>query len=505
MWLLIVVSIVAVAVRRIRLPYTLALLLTGLGITYFKIPLGIKLTPELLLTLFLPALLFEGAMNIDIQDFQRKIKSISLFASFGVGIAIVLTGVVLHYVFKLPLSIGFLFGAIIVPTDPIVVLNIFKQLGISKNLSVIIEGESLFNDGTAIVFFKIILALIISGEVSIKAGLLEFFRVAFGGIALGFLMAYLFSKLIKNIQESFIQLTLTTVLAYGSYLVAENIYVSGVIAVVTSGLVVGNYGSRFISPISKVTIASFWEYMGFIMNSIVFLLIGEEFEVFDLAYHIKPIFIGFLVVLIARAIAVYSLSFLINKIDDTRFLTRIDESIPSKWQHVIVWGGIHGGLSMVLALSIPEALPQRQFLITIAFGVVFISLVLQGLTMAPLLNYLKLIGDKGKNLQYERLVANTIMYSSAENEIKKLYDSKIISRKIYNKYSKEYQSKREKAEKEINQIIKKYPSLQHAQREEVLSAVKIVKKSTLLESFRKGLISEEVMNEINSEIERESA
>lgn len=496
-------SIVSIAVRKIRLPYTLALIFTGLGITYFNIPIGIKFTPELLLTLFLPALLFEGAMNINIRDFSKNIKSISLFASFGVAIAIILTGVVMHYIFSIPLSLGFLFGAMIVPTDPIVVLNIFKQLGISKNLSVIIEGESLFNDGTAIVFFKIILALIVSGEASIKMGIFEFLRVAFGGIAFGFILGYLFSMILKKINESFIQLTLTTILAYGSYLIAENLHISGVIAVVTSGLVTGNYATKFISPTSRITIASFWEYLGFILNSVVFLLIGEEFELFDLLRHSRPILIGFFIVIIARAISVYVLSFLINRIGESKFLNLISESIPMKWQHAVIWGGIHGGLSMVLALSLPPTLPERQFLITITFGVVFISLVLQGFTMAPLLDWLGLSGKKEKNQEYELLVAKTLMCSSAELELQRLFNSKIITKKVYAIYHRKFKYQRKIYERKINEILRKNPLLEKAQKAEVESAILLAKKSTLLDTVRKGLISDETMSSILEEIDKD--
>ncbi len=235
--ILIIVSIVAIAVRRIRLPYTLALIITGLALTFFTFPATQGLAeqfPELLLTLFLPALLFEGAMNINTEELSNNIKTITLLSVVGVTLSVIICGISIHYLLGLSWSLSFIFGALISPTDPIAVIRIFKELGVSKKLSTIVEAESLFNDGTGIIIFKIIVGLVASGVIDPKYAILEFVRLTFGGLVLGAFVGYLASRIIKNIDDRMIQISITTIVAYGGYILAENLSLSGVIAVAAS-------------------------------------------------------------------------------------------------------------------------------------------------------------------------------------------------------------------------------------------------------------------------------
>ncbi|MBN2367770.1 Na+/H+ antiporter [Candidatus Woesearchaeota archaeon] len=505
LWILLIVSVVSVIVRRIKMPYTLGLIFAGLTISVLKVPLGITLTPELLFFIFLPGLLFEGAMNIDTEQLFRNIKAISLFAVFGLLLSVFAAGSVFHYVLGVPWEISFLFAAMIAPTDPIAVLAIFKRLGVSKRLAVLLEGESLFNDGTGIVLFGLFLSLITTGTFSFRDGVLEFFKLVFGALILGVVIGYLASKVMKGLKDSLIKLTLTTVLAYGSFLVAEELHFSGVIATVTAGLVMGGYGLRYLSATTKLQISSFWSYLGFILNSIVFLLIGLEIEVTDLLGNIYPVAMAFASIIIGRAVAVYILSLAINKIDDSKIISGVDEHIPFNWQHVIVWGGLHGGLSMVLALSLPFGQSQildywRPFLLTTVFGTVFLSLVFQGVTMAPLLTWLNLSKKKKKSHEYETEVAKLIMYEVSEKELKRMKDSKIVSAKIYNELRKEYSGKKLSAEKKITEMLRKNPHIEAEQLKEVESSILNAQKLALIQGNRKGLFSEDTLESYLKEI-----
>ncbi|MBD3203568.1 Na+/H+ antiporter [Candidatus Woesearchaeota archaeon] len=500
---LIIISIVSLIARKFNLPSTLVLILTGLFLSFFDMDLGIHLTPELLLTLFLPALLFEGAMNIDFSEFRRNLKSISVFSIIGVLTSVFSAGFLVHYILKIPWQISFLLATMIVPTDPIAVLNIFKKLGVSKKLTTIIEGESLFNDGTSLVLFKLFLAGVVTGSFSIKSSLVGFARLFFGGIALGFLLGYLLSKILKRVDDSMIQLSLTTVLAYSSFLIAEKLGLSGVVCSVTSGLVIGNYATRFISPSSKISIASFWEFIGSILNSIVFLLIGIEISIDNLITHINPIVLAFVSIIAARAVSIYVLSFLINKIDDSKLITGIDEFIPLKWQHVIIWGGLHGGLSMVLALSLEQSIPNRDLLLSSVFGVVFISLVLQGTTMAKLLNFLNLSKTKtDPEIEYEKATADLIRTNASEDELEELWKKKLISKKIYKKFKSRIKRLKKKSEKNFDRIYDKFPELEKTQKKEVEKSLLISQKSSLIDAHKSGIISEKTKNRIVTEIDR---
>ncbi len=507
LWVLIIVSTVAVLVRRIRVPYTLGLIFAGLIISYFQIPLGIHLTPELLLTIFLPGLLFEGAMNVDTDYLIRNIKSITLFAIFGLLLSVMAAGSVLHFVLGVPWEISFLFASMIAPTDPIAVIDIFRRLGVSKKLGVLIEGESLFNDGTGIVLFRIFLALVVTGSFSLTSGIFQFIKLALGGILLGFILGYLSSRLFfRKVKDTFIKLTLTTVLAYGSYLVAEHLGFSGVISTVVSGLVIGGYGFKFLSSQSKLEISSLWNYLGFILNSFVFLLIGVEIQVEDLISYVYPILMGFLAILIGRAIAVYLLSQLINRVDDSKLISGVNEFIPFDWQHVVVWGGLHGGLSMVLALSLPTDNPLlaqwRPFLLSTIFGVVFLSLVFQGTTMAPLLSKLGLSKKNERSEEYELEVARILMYDEAERELDKFRSTKIISRKMYNKISKDYKEMREEAEEKLSKMLEKHKEIEEEQKKEIEYSILIAQKNVLIEGGRKSLFSQKTLDKMLEEINK---
>jgi CPA1 family monovalent cation:H+ antiporter len=273
--------------------------------------------------------------------------------------------------------IALLFGAIISATDPISVLAIFKDLKMNKRLAGIIEGESLLNDGTAVVVFQILLGGVLAGQLSAGKGIGEFLLAVIGGAVLGFGFGYAGSKITRTIDDPEIEITLTAIVAYGSYLLANHLRLSGIIATASAGLMVGNFGAKTgMSARTRTALESFWEYVAFVMNSLVFLLIGLEVRIDSLAHAWGPVFFAILAVLVGRSLSVYLLVPVSNV---------FAERIPFRWQHIIVWGGLRGALALALALSLENTFPYRNQLLDLTFGVVIFSILIQGLTMKPLL------------------------------------------------------------------------------------------------------------------------
>jgi len=388
-WLLIAASIIAVLTKYLRIPYTVALVLGGLLLSLlhlsFLSPLQPNqrpnwLTPDVILILFLPALVFEGSVKIDVRDLLRDAAPLLVLANIGVLLATLVTGYLVHWAIGLPILIALLFGAIISATDPISVLAIFKGLRMDKRLSVIIEGESVLNDGTAVVLFQILLAAVVAGGLSPAKGIAQFLWAVVGGAVLGSVLGYAASKITQTIDDPQVGITLTTIVAYGSYLLANHLHLSGVIATASAGLMVGNFGAKK-GMSTRTALESFWEYIAFVMNSLVFLLIGLEVHINALAHAWRPILFAIAAVMIGRSLSVYFLVPVSNL---------FAEKIPFRWQHVIVWGGLRGALALALALSLDNTFPYRDRVLDLTFGVVVFSILAQGLTMKPLLRVLGL-------------------------------------------------------------------------------------------------------------------
>jgi CPA1 family monovalent cation:H+ antiporter len=391
-WLLIAASVIAVIAARLKVPYTIALVIGGLligalhrlsllqSLTHSVRPDW--LTPSVVLVLFLPPLLFEASLNLPIRYLRENLLPILLLANVGVLAATVITGFAVRWVFGLPVIVALVFGSIISTTDPISVISVFKEMGVARRLSMILEGESLFNDGTAVVLFGILVAGVSSQNLGVAKGLGEFVIVVIGAAALGLAMGYLFTKVTQRIDEPRIEITLTTILAYSSYLAAQHLRLSGVIATVAAGIVMGNWGAEVgMTPRTRTAVWSFWEYAAFVINSLLFLLIGMRVRVGDLLHAWHAALIAVAAALLGRALSVYGLATLSN-------LFALKVSL--RWQHLLVWGGLRGAIALALVLSLQDRFPHRSDLLTWTFGVVAFSIIVQGLTLRPLITALGL-------------------------------------------------------------------------------------------------------------------
>jgi monovalent cation:H+ antiporter, CPA1 family len=380
---------VALLARRLRVPYTVALVIAGLALgstTVLAVP---HLTQKLLYSVFLPGLLFEAAFHLRADKFWENRLVMMTLAVPGVGTAALLTAALLtptvdalHFGGAFSWREALVFGALISATDPIAVVGLFRSLGVTGRLAVLVEGESLLNDGTAAVLFALILAQVTGHATTAGQATLTFVTVVGLGVLVGLVLSFAVSKVIQQVDDPMIEITLTTIAAYGSFALAEQIHASGVIATVAAGMVCGNYAARTgMSPSTRIAVESFWEYVAFALNSIVFLLIGFTVHVDALFRSWAPILIAYLAVTVGRAGVIYL---------TTALLRRSRERMPWSWSAVLTWGGLRGALSMVLALGLAADFPHRDLVVTMTFGVVIVSILLQGLTMAPLLRRLGL-------------------------------------------------------------------------------------------------------------------
>lgn len=388
--LLVLATSVGILSHRVRLPYTVLLMLVGILLSFIGLVPRIELTQDLLMGVFLPALLFEAAIHFPFVELKKYLPTIATLAAPGVILTALATAFVLlievatfHVNANMTFMHYLLFGTIIAATDPIAVIALFKQLGVKRKLAIILEGESLFNDGTAIVMYTVVLTALTSGKFSIQDGVLLFVTEAVFGIILGIIVGALANFILPFAKDPLISIAITTVAAYGSYIVADSLHASGVLATATAGLLLGNMGKKGgLEPAHVMAVVSFWRYVAFFVSSIVFLLIGLKVNLMFLVEHAQLVLFAFLAVLASRAISVFL---------PLGMLTKLGQPMTIKSATAVWWGGLRGSLSMVLVLSIPDSIAGKDALIAMTFGVVVLSVLIQGSTMGPLVRALGLV------------------------------------------------------------------------------------------------------------------
>jgi len=378
--LLFVSALVAMLTRRLRMPYTVGLVLAGIGLYFSPVHASLPLSRELIYSVFLPPLVFEAALYMRWSEFKRNLPVVGLLATLGLALAALVTAVGMHVAVGWSWGAAALFGTLIAATDPVSVIATFKDAGVHGRLRVLVEAESLLNDGTAAVAFAVASTIVSGGHGTVVAVAVEFVWTIAGGIVCGAATAFAMAALAGRTGDRLIRITFSTLTAYGSFMLAEHWHASGVIAALTAGLATGNY--RASSPQAaeqRLAILSFWEYVGFAINSLVFLLIGTHEAQLHLGNIWPAVAAAIAFVTLGRAVAIYPSCALFAR---TRL--RVDPA----HQHVLFWGGLRGALALALALELPAARPGRDEVVTVAFAVVAFSIVVQGLTMVPLLRRL---------------------------------------------------------------------------------------------------------------------
>ena len=374
-------GLVAIVARPLRLPYTVALVVAGLiagGLaTVLGVP-AIDVTPELVLIALLPGLVFEAAYRLRLAELRRWLGGLVLLAVPGVLISAAVVALVLSVMTGLRADLAFLVGAMVSATDPAAVVATFKPLRVSPALATMVDGESLLNDGTGLVLFAIAVQAVVLPTSPLDASVGFVGTVALS-VAIGLASGWLATRLISHIDDHLLELTISVVLAYGSYLLADQFHLSGVIATVVAAVVLGNFGpGRSMTVTGADAIDTVWEFLAFLLTAVVFLLIGLAIPPAGLAASVGSIAWAIVGILIGRALVIYVL---LGGVSRLAPLPGLAERISTDWLHVLFWGGLRGAVAVAMALALPADVPQRALLQEITFGVVLFTLLVQGTTI----------------------------------------------------------------------------------------------------------------------------
>ncbi len=374
-------TVLGLVSRRARLlPYPVVL--AGAGIVVGLLP-GEQLPhigADVILLAFVPGLVFEAALTLDLPELRRRLLPVGLLATAGVAATVLLIGTLTHLLLGFSWASGILLGSILAATDPIAVVTLLRQLKAPSGLAAILEGESLLNDGTGVAVFSAVLATILAGAPSFGDAAVRFVEIGVGGAVIGLAVGFLGVALMRAAEDAPLEILATLVIAYGSYLAADIVHASGIVAVVVAGVVIARYGST-TGKLHGTQLLGFWNLLAFVLNAILFILVGAALPASKLLPVAGLVIAAFVIMLVTRAVPVYGL------------LTALDWraiSIPWPWRHFTFWAGLRGALSVALALSVADLTQVDKRVSIVAYGVVLLSLLIQGGLIAPVARALRI-------------------------------------------------------------------------------------------------------------------
>ena len=496
--LFVVAAAVAIVVQRARMPYTVALVLAGLVLGAVHLFPAPGLTKSLLFSVFLPGLIFEAAFHIDSRELRESWRTIFSLAVPGVIASTVLIAAVLTpIVDALGLAPGFnwkhavVFGALISATDPVAVVALFRNMGAPRRLTTLLDAESLLNDGTAIVFFTLSLSLLADETTSASHLAVQFVSVVGVGAVVGAVIGAGASLLVRQIDDPMIEITLTTIAAYGSFVTAETVQASGVIATVVAGMLCGNMGARTgMSPSTRVASETFWQYVAFALNSVVFLLIGFEVRLPTLLSSWLPILVAYVVVTAGRGLVIVAGRALLG-------FTR--ERFPWRWSIVLTWGGLRGALPMVLVLSLPSSFAYRELLVSMTFGVALLSILVHGLTMPWLLARLGIVTEPADRTAYELRRGRLQAAAAALRELDRMAEMRSAAPDVLSSLREEYRGTVAAEEEALQALTTTEPRGRDAQR--LRRHLLVTERDQVMRAFREGALGRKTQERLLADID----
>lgn len=513
---LLIGSILYILSRRLTLvPFPLLLFFTGILFSVLNIEVldSIKLSPESVLYIFLPILLFESAYRFDFKEFSKVLLPSFLFATVGLLFSSTLLAIAITHFFELPFGSAFLFSTVISSTDPIAVLSVFKSLGVPKRLQLLVDGESFLNDATSVILFRILLSLLGIGVASIEPAknleiiditeyLIEFTYVLFGGAIFGMLMGWLYSEsvsLIKNIPV--VEITLTIVLTSMVFITAEVVLkVSGIVAILTSGLVIGNYGKTKISPKIQKSLHNTWDQLGYITTSIVFILIGYEINIDFITEEKFLVSVSIVALLVSRFIGVFTVGKIYN------LFAKKDSKIDTAWLHIANIGGVRGVLPLVIIFSLPESFEYRELFIQLILAAVLFTLSVNTLLIKPLIRFLKLDQPTLQETIEENII-RIVFLNTLLRKLKQLHLLEEISDANYTEHSKQIKDELTKLKQslvdEVKLKSKNFEDYSYQLKSAIRKYFLQKEKSAYLDLYKSGVISVNLYDRLNSSIKEQ--
>jgi CPA1 family monovalent cation:H+ antiporter len=491
--LVLVTTLVAIVANRRRLPYTVTLVVIGLLIA-IPTTLELEATPDLILAIFVPPLVFEAAFHLDLNQLRENLAPILLLAVPGVLLTTLLVGGMTALGAGMAFGTAVVFGALIAATDPVAVVSLFRALGVPRKLALTVEGESLFNDGTAIVVFRIAVAAALTGIFEPLTGFTDFLRIALGGIGVGLVLGWITAQLVARLEDRLAVTSLTTILAFGSYVAAEYFHVSGVLAVVVAGLLCGNIGMAGASPSTKIMIFNLWEYLAFLANSMVFLLIGLSVDLTLLWNNLGAIGVAVVAVVGSRAIVVYGFSWL------ARFWRKASP-VPPSWRHVLFWGGLRGAISLALVLSLPVTMPARRELQAMTFGVVLFTLLAQGTTIQLLLERLGLTERSPEWVARGMRLGRLFATQAGLRRLEELHREGMLPDEMWAALREGYRQDRKQVVQEMKQLFREHAELEGELLFQVRREALKAERGALGDALRRRMISDSMYEKLSTEVD----
>jgi len=497
--LLLIAAAASVLTRRVRFPFTVALVLIGafLSSTYTFFPRvfpalhDLEISPALILYVFLPVLIFESAFNLDPRLLRQNLGPVLALAVPGLLVSTLLIGLIVKITTPFPLTSALLLGAILSATDPVAVISVFRRLGAPKRLTILIEGESLFNDATSIVLARIILGVLLMSQISggvVARGLFDFFFVFVGGLAVGAILGLVAGYLLGLVgSDLYVEITLTMALAYVSFLVAERVFgVSGVTATMAAGLVIGSWGRVKISVPIRHHLEHYWAYIAFIANALIFLMVGLRVNLSALWANAAPLIWVIIAMLISRAALIYGLMPLVGRLPRA-------EPIGHAYRAVMFWGGLRGAVAIAIVLSLPP-FPQHEAFVALVMGAVLFTLLVKGLTIESLVRRLGL--DKPPLAdRFTRLEALIAARKLALERLPELLSVNLFNARIADRLRAESVEKLLATKAELDELGKSELDRNHQRRIGFLRAF-AEERATYVELFDKGQLTEAAFREL---------
>lgn len=471
---------------RLRIPYTVLLVIVGTILVpltqfpFFAFLKSFQLTPELLFFVFLPVLIFESAYNMNLREMTENIRSIAWLSVASLLISAFFVAGALYFLlaligFPIPFMAALLFGALISATDPVAVLALFKEYGAPKRLSLIFEGESLFNDGTSLAFFLIVLEIALlgfHGTGTVLEGVFMFSTMVAGGVAFGLLMGFVFARIIGRVRDNeHIEITLTMLVAHLTFILTEvlshhlvimgqEIKLSSIIATVMASMVIGNYGRFKISPRVEEYMEKFWGYFAFLANSLVFILMGLLFAALPINFDqfLLPIAVTVAVVAIGRALSVYPVIGLVNWF-------RSEAPIPRTWQHLLSWGSLRGALAVTMVLLIPDTLTLsgwdyaftiKEFIAALTIGCIYFTLLVKATTIGPMMKRMKL-ADLSSLESIEYHESRALLTSQILERLEDFREKGYIKEEVYLELKSDYEGRYERSLATCRSCFERHP------------------------------------------------